>query len=49
MSWDRSKDYVGVVADRREQVLGEIRAAYRITRQAQEKRLAEWWRAQRAR
>jgi len=33
---------LGVVAGKREQLLGKIQAAYGITRQANEKQLAEW-------
>jgi uncharacterized protein YjbJ (UPF0337 family) len=41
--WGRlTADYVGVVAGKRQHLLGEIQAAYGITREANEKRLAEW-------
>ena len=35
-------DYAGVAAGERQRLLGEIRATDGITRQANEKRLAEW-------
>jgi uncharacterized protein YjbJ (UPF0337 family) len=41
--WGRlTANYVGVVAGKREQMLGEIQAAYGITKDANEKQLAEW-------
>jgi uncharacterized protein YjbJ (UPF0337 family) len=41
--WGRlTADYADVVAGARERLLGEIQATYGITRQANEKRLAEW-------
>jgi uncharacterized protein YjbJ (UPF0337 family) len=41
--WGRlTADYVGVVAGKRQQVLGKVQAMYAITKQADEKRLAEW-------
>jgi uncharacterized protein YjbJ (UPF0337 family) len=41
--WGRlTADYAGVVAGKRDQSLGEIQAAYGVTRQANEKQLAEW-------
>ena len=41
--WGRlTADYVGVVAGKRQQMLGEIQAAYGITKEANEKQLAEW-------
>jgi uncharacterized protein YjbJ (UPF0337 family) len=41
--WGRlTADYAGVVAGKREHRLGKIQAAYGITAQADEKRLAEW-------
>ena len=41
--WGRlTADYAGVVAGKREHRLGKIQAAYGITREVDEKRLAEW-------
>jgi len=41
--WGRlTADYAGVVAGKREQLRGETQAAYGITKEADEKRLAEW-------
>jgi len=41
--WGRlTGDYAGVVAGKREQLLGQIQTTYGITRQANEKQLAEW-------
>ena len=41
--WSRlTANYVGVVAGRRQQILGEIQAAYGITKEVNEKQLAEW-------
>jgi uncharacterized protein YjbJ (UPF0337 family) len=41
--WGRlTGNYAGVVAGKRQHLLGEIQVAYGITRQANEKRLAEW-------
>jgi uncharacterized protein YjbJ (UPF0337 family) len=41
--WGRlTADYAGVVAGRRQQMLGEIQAAYGVTKDANEKQLAEW-------
>jgi uncharacterized protein YjbJ (UPF0337 family) len=41
--WGRlTANYVGVVAGKREHMLGEIQAAYGITKEANEKQLAEW-------
>jgi uncharacterized protein YjbJ (UPF0337 family) len=41
--WGRmTDDYVLVVAAKREQLHGKIQATYGITREANEKRLAEW-------
>jgi uncharacterized protein YjbJ (UPF0337 family) len=35
-------NHAGIVAGRRQQTLGEIQAAYGITKDASEKQLAEW-------
>ena len=41
--WGRlTADYAGVVAGKRQQMLGEIQAAYGITKEVNEKQLAEW-------
>ena len=41
--WGRlTADYVGVVAGKRQQLLGKTQATHAITRKAEEKRLAEW-------
>jgi len=41
--WGRlTADYARVVAGKREHMLGEIQAAYGITKEANEKQLAEW-------
>jgi len=41
--WGRlTADYARVAAGERQRLLGEIRVTYGITRQANEKRLAEW-------
>jgi uncharacterized protein YjbJ (UPF0337 family) len=41
--WGRlTADYAGVVAGKRQELLGKIQAAYAVTRKADEKRLAEW-------
>ena len=41
--WSRlTADYAGVVAGKRQQVLGEIQTAQGITKDVQEKQLAEW-------
>jgi uncharacterized protein YjbJ (UPF0337 family) len=41
--WSRlTADYAGVVAGKRGQRLGKIRAAHGVIRQADEKPLAEW-------
>jgi uncharacterized protein YjbJ (UPF0337 family) len=41
--WSRlTADYAGVIAGKRQQLLGRIQAAYAITRKADEKQLAEW-------
>jgi len=41
--WSRlTADYAGVVAGKRQQTLGEIQAAYGVTKDANEKQLAEW-------
>jgi len=41
--WSRlTADYAGVVAGKRQQMLGEIQAAYGVTKDANEKQLAEW-------
>jgi uncharacterized protein YjbJ (UPF0337 family) len=43
VQWSRlTGNYTGVVAGKRQQMLGEIQAAYGITRNANEKQLAEW-------
>ena len=41
--WGRlTEDYAGVIAGKREHLLGKIQASYGITRKANEKQLAEW-------
>ncbi len=41
--WGRlTADYAGVVAGKRQQVQGQIQAAYGITRKANDRQLAEW-------
>jgi uncharacterized protein YjbJ (UPF0337 family) len=46
--WGRvTRNYAGVVAGKREHLLGTIRAAYGVTREANEKRLAAWFARQR--
>jgi uncharacterized protein YjbJ (UPF0337 family) len=41
--WGRlTANYVGMIAGKRQQVLGEIQAEYGVTKEANEKRLAEW-------
>lgn len=41
--WGRlTADYVGVVAGKRQHLLGEIQAEYGTTKEANEKQLAEW-------
>ena len=41
--WGRlTADYANVVAGKREALLGEIQAAYAISRDANERQLAEW-------
>ena len=41
--WGRlTADYAGVVAGKRQQRLGAVQAAYGITKDANEKQLAEW-------
>lgn len=41
--WGRlTGNYVGVVAGKREQLLGTIQASYGIARESNEKQLAEW-------
>jgi len=41
--WGRlTADYAGVVAGKRQQMHGETQAAYGITKDANEKQLAEW-------
>ena len=41
--WGRlTADYATVAAGERQRLLGEIQVTYGITRQANEKRLAEW-------
>lgn len=43
LHWGRlTGNYAGVVAGMRQRVLGRIQAGYGITRQANEKQLAEW-------
>jgi uncharacterized protein YjbJ (UPF0337 family) len=42
--WGRlTRNYAGVVAGKREHLLGTIRAAYGVTREANEKQLAAWF------
>jgi uncharacterized protein YjbJ (UPF0337 family) len=41
--WGRlTANYVGVVAGKRQELLGQIQAAYGVTKEADEKQLAEW-------
>jgi len=41
--WGRlTANYAGVVAGSRQRTLGEIQAAYGVTKDANEKQLAEW-------
>jgi len=41
--WGRlTANYVGVVAGKRQHLLGEIQAEYGVTKEANEKQLAEW-------
>lgn len=41
--WGRlTRDYVGVVAGKRQQLLGKTEATRAITRNAEERQLAEW-------
>jgi uncharacterized protein YjbJ (UPF0337 family) len=41
--WGRlTANYAGVIAGKRQQMLGETQAAYGITKEANKKQLAEW-------